>query len=63
VLFHVTYRDRAGAIQTGRAGCSPRPGWTPSQCRSAAISAASFRYGVSRSAILSAVRINPPAQG
>lgn len=48
MLYHITYRDRSGTIQTGRSG---------GKNRSEAVTYAACKYNVSRRAILSAVAL------
>lgn len=48
MLYHVTYRDRSGATQTGRVGA---------ESRSQALSVAAIQFGVPRSRVSSAVAI------
>lgn len=60
MMFHVTYRDRWGHVQTGRVGIAPKAGQTPSRHREQAITSAAWRYNVKRSDVIGCVRVNPP---
>lgn len=58
MLFHITYRDRAGAVQTCRASVADDPRVPQSKLRARAMRDAMLTRGLSASAATSAVAVS-----
>lgn len=62
MLYHITY-EKSGEIHTGRISIVRKVGESASACRSRAIQAASFKFGVTSNQITSTVALPLSATG